>query len=468
MGIIRNGLMTIGALAVIGGVVGGGLAVTGLVNIKASDPHGIGVYNLLHFVFKRYVAAHSVDWTPPSDLSDDNRVALGAQHFSMVCTNCHGAPNTGQNATALSIRPRPQYLPVVVDEFTDSELFVILKYGVKFSAMPSWPTQQRDDDVWTMVSFVRGLDELSGDAYAKMTSGPQPPASANWPKPSYIPGTVETIPSDTERNSYPDADYSYKAPAMGLYDDRLYSDPIVVCAKCHGYDGTGAPTYGEAPNLNIQEPRYLEAALKAYASGERKSGFMQQVASELAPSQMTVLADYFANLPTTYLMSASQTLDSNQQAAYDRGEEIAQKGIAATNTPACISCHVGERYSEPAPILAGQNAPYLVRQLTQFRNGGRGNDSSWNPMMAESHSLTDAEIQGLAVYYSHQVQAQPATTPVSEPEPAALVQQPAQEPQPAPEETQQPSADQSQQPDTGTQTGTQAPTADQEAPAAAQ
>ena len=50
-----------------------------------------------------------------------------------------------------------QALPSVVGQFTDSELFEIVDHGVKYSAMPSWPTQARDDEVWSMVAFLRQL-----------------------------------------------------------------------------------------------------------------------------------------------------------------------------------------------------------------------------------------------------------------------------------------------------------------------
>ena len=36
--------------------------------------------------------------------------------------------------------PRPQNLPKVLGQFTDEELYLIVEHGVKYSAMPSWPT----------------------------------------------------------------------------------------------------------------------------------------------------------------------------------------------------------------------------------------------------------------------------------------------------------------------------------------
>ncbi len=71
---------------------------------------------------------------------------------------------------ALSMSPRPQYLPKVLDQFTPSELYLIVNHGVKYSAMPSWPTSQRADEVWSMVAFLQQLPKMDGKTYREMTA----------------------------------------------------------------------------------------------------------------------------------------------------------------------------------------------------------------------------------------------------------------------------------------------------------
>jgi len=64
----------------------------------------------------------------------------------------------------------------------------------------------------------------------------------------------------------------------------------------------------------------------------------------------------------------------------------------------CAGCHGADGISNNPlwPNLAGQKAPYLVKQLKAFRDGARQ-----DPMMsAMARPLTDADIENLAAYYS--------------------------------------------------------------------
>ena len=87
----------------------------GGVIVSARPPHIPAVALALHYAFERSVAAEASGIEPPDDLMAKGRVLLGAQHFANECVTCHGAPGLGQNPVAPSMRPRPQYLPAVVE-----------------------------------------------------------------------------------------------------------------------------------------------------------------------------------------------------------------------------------------------------------------------------------------------------------------------------------------------------------------
>ena len=68
-----------------------------------------------------------------------------------------------------------------------------------------------------------------------------------------------------------------------------------VCAACHGANGISViPDY---PNLAGQKVKYLESAIKAYRSGERKNPIMSPMAAGLTDTDVANLAAYFASLP---------------------------------------------------------------------------------------------------------------------------------------------------------------------------
>ncbi|MBV8851652.1 MAG: c-type cytochrome [Methylobacteriaceae bacterium] len=337
----------------------------------------------------RYVEA-------PKDLSSAGRVQLGARQYHMVCANCHGAPNIGQSAVALSMSPRPQYLPRVLDQFSDEDLFVIVQNGVKFSAMPSWPNSTRDDAVWSMVAFLRQLPKMDAKTYLDMTASPLAPEMAPV---TPLGDQIALRPSSADRAAPPVEEFLYAAPAIGFSDRVPRTHPVALCAGCHGKDGDGSATGGEAPNLTLHDSDYLRAALEAYSNGTRKSGFMQEIASQLSIEQVSALADYYAALPMRKLQAATQP----DPALIKRGETIALQGIKENAAPACANCHES-RGSElsGAPRIAGQSEVYLRRQLTAMRRGGRGSTGTWNPMPAEAHDLSNDDIAALAAYYATQ------------------------------------------------------------------
>ena len=78
----------------------------------------------------------------------------------------------------------------------------------------------------------------------------------------------------------------------------------------------------------------------------------------------------------------------------------AQAGDAALGkkrATACQTCHGMDGLSKlpEAPNLAGQVEPYLVKALTEYREGKRANEI----MNVVAKELSDADIADLAAYY---------------------------------------------------------------------
>jgi cytochrome c553 len=70
----------------------------------------------------------------------------------------------------------------------------------------------------------------------------------------------------------------------------------------------------------------------------------------------------------------------------------------------CSNCHGldGNSVSPNFPRLAAQPQPYLVAQLTGFRNHHRADPAGFEYMWGLSRHLTDEQIRGLAEYFSSQ------------------------------------------------------------------
>ncbi|MGY1424272.1 c-type cytochrome [Lysobacter sp. A289] len=358
-------------LAVVAAIgLGGLLFVTaGLMPIAASAGHWPITRVFLQFTMRRSVATHTIGIAVPA-LDDPAMVLKGAGHYASGCLPCHGAPGQPRALIVKQMVPEPPYLPPVVAELAPDELFWIVKHGIKYTAMPAWVAQQRDDEVWAMVAFLQRLPTLSAAQFRQLADGEQAARLAGSRAGSRL-TTLLAPPS----------------PALAN------------CARCHGLDGMGRGN-GAFPRLAGQSETYLLSSLHAYARGERHSGVMQPVAAGLGASEMQTLARYYATLGSA---DTTAPADHGQDvAAIARGAKLAREGVAARRIPACVACHGPDPTPRNPmyPQLAGQYADYLELQLTLFKDGDRGGTDYAPIMDIVADALDEGDIRDLALYYS--------------------------------------------------------------------
>ncbi len=382
-------------------VVAGIVVVSGVFNLAATTPHPQLWASFLHYTFTRSVAFHSSDLKPPADLNSPNRIALGAAHYANVCANCHGAPGIGQNPIALAMTPRPPWLPAQIKMDDDKAIFWILKHGVKYSAMPGWPIQTRDDEIWSMVGFVRTLPKIKYDVYRRIAFGETGEgAPAALPKLDF--GSTPVLrPYVSHDSNVPQGNVNhYLYPASGPGEFGQTGDVLSTCARCHGAAGTGRAV-GAFPNLAILSQQYIRGALTSFASGQRHSAYMQTVADQLSPEQIDKAAAYYSSQPKAKSLAAATFPVPAADVAY--GQQIALEGLRDRKIGACAGCHaLADADVRAYPRLNGQNEDYLVNQMRLFRGGGRGNSGKYNPMVGVAKNLTDREIGAVSAYYAAQ------------------------------------------------------------------
>ncbi|MEG3174983.1 c-type cytochrome [Sphingomonas sp. RB3P16] len=384
------------------GLLAAVLVVTsGVLNLSASIPHPAGWARFLHYTFRRSTAHHAADIVPPANLGTPAEVAKGAVYYGMVCAHCHGGPNLGQNPVALSMRPQPQYLFKEVGGFTPSQLFWIVKHGVKYSAMPSFPVQDRDDEVWSVVSFLRAMPTMTTARYRQLAYGDGLAASASTavsPLGARFVSRRYRLPHD---DAWP-PESSYMHPAIGFDDFSMTGDVVKTCARCHTTNGAGADG-GAIPNIAILGQGYFRTALNRFANGTRHSGYMQPVAMQLDETQMAQLAAYYTAQPR---QRSDSTAGTPEQLAL--GQRIAVVGIPAHGIGACSGCHDVTRAAAKAfPTIDGQHRLYLAGRLRQFRRAAPP-IAGGNPMIAIAHKLEDRDIDAVAAFYASRAPGAPS------------------------------------------------------------
>lgn len=75
-------------------------------------------------------------------------------------------------------------------------------------------------------------------------------------------------------------------------------DKVSMCIGCHGIPGYKAsfPEVYHVPMIAGQSAKYIEAALREYASGARTHPTMDAIAKSLSDQDIADLAAYYANL----------------------------------------------------------------------------------------------------------------------------------------------------------------------------
>jgi hypothetical protein len=71
------------------------------------------------------------------------------------------------------LKPVPADLKVMAKDRTASQLFWAIKSGIKFTGMPSFGLAgASDQDIWSVVAFVKKSPSVSDDEYKAWTTSP--------------------------------------------------------------------------------------------------------------------------------------------------------------------------------------------------------------------------------------------------------------------------------------------------------
>lgn len=234
--IIQTVFLTLGLLLVAAALGGAAFTYAGVYDVAATKHHSGLTYHLLHYAMLRSVRTRADDIQAPK-LDDPQRVRSGMALYAEHCVQCHGAPGVSPAPFAFGLRPAPVNLVEPGRNWSPSQIYWIVKHGVKMTAMPGWQYRLTEGELWDVVAFVKHLPTLSPSEYKAQQPGATP---------------AQRQPVAASAGAQAKGD-----PKAGLHAIYQY-----LCVTCHAIPGTveGKPNVGP-PLGSVASRRYLGGVL---------------------------------------------------------------------------------------------------------------------------------------------------------------------------------------------------------------
>jgi cytochrome c553 len=154
---------TIFAMAVAGVL----FVASGVYDIAAATPHWPVTRWVMEEARNRSIAMHAAGIKVPPGLGNPQKVIMGTEHFAAHCASCHGAPGVPRSEAAEGLYPQPPDLANAPSQYTQAELFWIVRNGIKMTGMPAW-SDHSDEELWATVAFIEKLPGMTEEDYGKL------------------------------------------------------------------------------------------------------------------------------------------------------------------------------------------------------------------------------------------------------------------------------------------------------------
>src|SRR3989475_5419635 len=100
---------------------------------------------------------------PPDNLAE------ARAHFADHCAICHANNGSGNTEIGQNLYPKaPDMRLPQTQSLTDGELYYTIHNGIRLTGMPAWGTEEKDEDSWKLVLFIRHLPQLTPEEEREM------------------------------------------------------------------------------------------------------------------------------------------------------------------------------------------------------------------------------------------------------------------------------------------------------------
>jgi mono/diheme cytochrome c family protein len=150
-------LVAASAVFLIGSIIAVGVLKYGIVPVNADVPPSALEMQIFPAALRASVARRAGEQPGPAASSNENLIA-GAEIYREMCARCHGLPGKGPSVLGSSFYPPAPQLALHPTEYSEAEIFWIVKHGIRNTGMPAWGKLLSDQDISQVVAMVRRLD----------------------------------------------------------------------------------------------------------------------------------------------------------------------------------------------------------------------------------------------------------------------------------------------------------------------
>lgn len=146
---------------------------SGVYNVAATVPHYGATEWVLSTTLDHSVRHHAAGIEVSKTFTSPD-LAEGYEHFNIMCVTCHGAPGVARDEIGQGLNPSGPDLSEAAGDWTPSEIYWIVKNGIKMSGMPAFGPTHDEEKLWNITAFVKRLPGMSAEQYRQMGKASEP------------------------------------------------------------------------------------------------------------------------------------------------------------------------------------------------------------------------------------------------------------------------------------------------------
>jgi mono/diheme cytochrome c family protein len=139
----------------------GGLAVMklGLVAVNADQTPPALESRVMPIALHASTARHATQQANPNPATEEN-LKTGVETYRLMCARCHSLPGGDKSVYGSSFYPPAPRLTGGLAQYTEAELFWVIKHGIRNTGMLAWGGMLSDEEIWQIVTLLKRSSDL--------------------------------------------------------------------------------------------------------------------------------------------------------------------------------------------------------------------------------------------------------------------------------------------------------------------